>query len=266
MANRTIWDTVQSRWEDEKGNPLTQANLDAVAELSSEVGQAVDMQYCQQPPQNSCESSAFTYDMEGVYENQYRYSTVSNEQDRSAYTAVNWFTLLKTQFNLNRPVHYRIWKHSIVADGWREQTVGGNIVRAYHMNYGWDDSYNAWYTLDGLYYPAGGSTSDEYVVTDIYPAQALGNSLAGTYTLQAFPYRYFDRDTAGNSATFSAGQYLQFLHGVKATCNSGTGNSIRVEGTSSALTRVFTRGDPSRGIHIHAGTLKMDPGGSLRFL
>lgn len=257
MARRYVWDAGQSRWEDENGNLLTQAQLNAVSELSQEVGQAVGMVYCSK----GCESSASTYNMEGVYENNYRYSTSCNKQNRNAYTAISWFNLLKDQFNLNRPVHYRVDNHSIVSDGWRERIVGGNLVREYHMNYGWDDNNNAWYTLDAL--PLGG-LNVEYILRDIVPAQALGNSLSGTYTLQSFPYRYFDRDTAGNSATFSAGQYLQFLPGVKATCNSGTGTEIRFDGTSSSNTRLFTRGDTSKGAVIRSGTIKLKPGGSVK--
>ena len=104
----------------------------------------------------------------------------------------------------------------------------------------------------------------EYIIKDIYPAPALGWSLSGTYPAPAFPYRYFDADAWGDSATFSAGQNLQFLPGIKATCNSGTGSAIRFDGTSSANTRLFTHGDTSKGVVIRSGTLKLKPGGSVR--
>jgi len=261
MANQYVWDPGQDRWEDENGNSLTQANIDAVTELSHEIGTAVGMIYCN----SGCSSDAYTYNMEGVYENNYRYATAANVVWHTAYpSAIDWFNLLKGQFNRNWPVHYRIYKHSIVADGWSESMMGGNLVRKYHMNYGWADAANAWYTVDGLYYPAGGSTSDEYIVKDIYPAPALGWLLSGTYPAPSFPYRYFDADAWGDSATFSAGQNLQFLPGIKATCNSGTGSAIRFDGTSSANTRLFTHGDTSKGVVIRSGTLKLKPGGSVR--
>ncbi|RZN39858.1 MAG: hypothetical protein EFT35_03420, partial [Methanophagales archaeon ANME-1-THS] len=232
----------------------------AVAELCHEVGVAVGMNY------GCTGSSADTYDMEGVYENNYRYSTACVKRDRSAYTNVSWFNRIKAQLDLNRPVHYRIYEHSIVGDGWRERIVSGQTVREYHMNYGWSNvSYNTWYVLDGLYYPAGGSINDEYMLENIYPAVALGNSIAGTYSLQSFPYHYFDQDATGNSATFEAGQYLQFLPNVEVTCTSTTGGSIRFLGTSSYNTRLFTRGDPSKGIRIYNGAVKLNKDGSIKF-
>ena len=257
LANQYIWDAGQSRWEDENGNPLTQVHLDAAAKLSHDVGTAVGMVYCD----GSCESSANTDNMEGVYENNFRYSTASNRLNRNDCSASEWFTNLKEQFNRNWPIQYRVEEHSIVGDGWRESYVGTTLHREYHMVYGWRNTgSNTWYTMDGL--PLGG-IDIEYIVRDIYPAPALGSSLSGTYNLQEFPYRYFDQDTSGDSATFSAGQYLQFLPGVVATCNSGTGSSIRFEGSSSANTELFTKGDPSKGMRIHAGTLKLNPGGSI---
>ena len=69
MVNQYVWDSGQNRWEDENGNPLTQAHLDAVAELCYEVSVDVEMDY------GVCGSGASTEDMEDVYEDHYRYST-----------------------------------------------------------------------------------------------------------------------------------------------------------------------------------------------
>jgi len=230
------------------GSP--QAVIDAVAELCAEVGQAVGMSY-------GCGSStAYTYDMEGVYEDHYRYSTICAKRDRPDYTASEWFDRIKAQINVNRPVQYRIPGHSIVGDGWQE--VGVPAVKQYHMNYGWGGPSNAWYTLDAL---QGGDPNEEYMLEGIKPAQALGSWLSGTYTLQAFPYRYFDRDATGSSATFNSGQYLQFLPGVTVTCTSTTGGSITFYGWS----RLFTRGDTSQGIRIYSGgAIKLYQNGSIR--
>ena len=255
MANRYVWDSGQNRWEDENGNPLTQAHLDAVAELCYEVGVDVEMDY------GVCISDAWTFDMEDVYEDHYRYSTDCGRTDRKYYSAVNWFNRMKTQFNANRPVQYRIPGHSLLSDGWQE--IGNTpIIRQYHMNYGWDDGCNAWYTLDALY---GGNASEEYMLENIYPAQALGNWLSGTYSRVAFPYRYFDRDATGHSATFEAGQYLQFLPDITVTCTSTTGGSILFEGSSSHNTRLFTRGDRTKGVRIYDGAIKLNRYGSVKF-
>ena len=78
MANRYDWDSlsIPPRWEDEKGQPLTQAHLDAVSELCYEVGVAVEMDY------GVCGSSADTEDMINVYTDYYRYHTACSRADR----------------------------------------------------------------------------------------------------------------------------------------------------------------------------------------
>ena len=233
------------------------AEIDAVAELSHEVGIAVGMDYCG-GTSSPCASTAYTSDMVGVYENQYRYSTACTKRDRSSYTAVDWFNRIKSQINANRPVQYRIPGHSIVGDGWQE--IGAGPTRQYHMNYGWfgtgDDT---WYTLDAL---QGGSPADEYMIEGIYPAQALGTSLAiGTYSKESLPYRYFDRDATGSAAVFASGQYLQFLPAITLT----SVGSIRFNGAGTDNTRLFTRGDTSRGIRIREASIIMYAGGGISF-
>lgn len=238
------------------------AEIDAVAELSHEVGDAVGMGYCvgTAPEQSACGSYANTYDMEDVYEDHYRYSTFCARRDRPDYSAVDWFNRIKNQLNANRPVQYRIPGHSIVGDGWQE--TGAGPTRQYHMNYGWDNVRDTWYTLDALH---GGEPDEEYMLENVYPAQALGSFISGTYSKQSFPYRYFNRDATGNSATFEAGQYLQFLPTITATCTSTTGGSIRFYGASGNSTRLFSRGDRTKGVRIYGGAIKLNRYGSIRF-
>jgi hypothetical protein len=270
MANRYVWNVWQNRWEDENGDPLTQAHLDAVAELSYEVGVAVEMDY------GVCGSGASHSDMVRAYENYYRYSTTCTRRDRDADSAVEWFNRMKTQFNANRPVQYGVPGHSIVSDGWQEINIGGVLTRQYHMNYGWGGAVppgdpdwagitnsNNWYTLDAL---PGSSSDEEDMIENIYPAQALGSSISGTYTQDAaFPYRYFDQDATGYSATFESGQFLQFLPDITVRCISAVGNAIRFEGSSGYHTRLFTRGDTSQGIRIYDGVIKLNTDGSIKF-
>ena len=124
------------------------------------------------------------------------------------------------------------------------------------------DGNNTGYTLDALRL---GDRRKEKMLESIYPAQALGHSLSGTYARKSFPYRYFDRDATGDSTTFEAGQNLQFLPDITVTCTSATGNSIRFEGSSSQNTRLFTRGDRTKGIRIYDGSVKLNRYGSVQF-
>ena len=240
--------------------PLVQVN--AVAELCSEVGQACGMQYLR------CSASACpSENMVDVYKNFFRYSTACQKLERQDYTDGDWFNLMKDQFNLNRPVQYRFevleadgtvkFSHGVVGDGWRE--IGD--LQEFHVNYGHGDEETMWYTLEHSYFQG----NVEYMLVDIYPAQALESSIAGTYTRDAsFPYRYFDQDATGNSATFENGQYLQFLPGITVTCTSTTGGSIRFEGSSSDNTWLFTRGDRTKGVRIYDGAIKMNRYGGVK--
>jgi hypothetical protein len=135
------------------------------------------------------------------------------------------------------------------------------------MNYGWDNSYSGWYTLDALFYPAGGSTSYEYIMENIYPAQSLNSVIIGTYPRDSsFNYRYFNVDATGNYATFEGGQYLQFLPDITVTCTNTTGGSIRFLGSAIDTTRLFSRGDTTKGARLYdGGTIKMNRYGSIRF-
>ncbi len=234
----------------------------AVAELSREVGVAVGMNYgCSDPDEGSWSN---TYDMEGVFQSTYRYSNVSR-RNRDDYTAIGWFDLLKDEFNWNRPVQYKITKHSIVGDGWQE--IGATPVRQYHMVYGWRNAGNdTWYTLDTL---TTDPTGEEYLLENIRPSPYLLD-MDGTYSRDAtFSYRYFYRDTWGTTGgTFAGGQRIQFLPRILVYNNSSTGTTVTFQGSSSYFSYLFTRGDLNRGIKIHLNSstaVKLYPKGGIKF-
>lgn len=238
--------------------------INAVAELCHEVGVSFGgiLLYCAFWEPDPCASGAIP--AEGWFENHHRYASDCTQIYRNQYSQIGWFSILKSEFNANRPVMYSILKHSIVGDGWRE--IGSEPLRQYHFNYGLDDYHDQWYTLDALYYPAGGSIDDESMFIYAYPDQSLGSEIGGTYTtVQTFPYRYFDQDATSTGAVFANGQYLQFLPGISVTCVSNSGGSVRFESAISDGTRLFTGGDISRGIFVmNNGVLKLSSGGSLK--
>jgi hypothetical protein len=237
-----------------------QVQIDAVAELSSEVGIAVGMSYCSGTGEHACESSATTAYMVGVYSGYFRYHSGCGYLVRPDWDQATWFQFIKDQLNLNRPIQYRVVGHSIVCDGWRE--IGSAPLRQYHMNYGWANNATTWYSLDSLHL---GNPAEEYMVLNIVPVTHLGASLAGTYPLdRVFPYRYFDLDASGTVATFEAGQYLQSLPGIKISCATGSGNNVRILSSSSQNTRLFTRGNTAIGAKLTGGGIKLSPNGGLK--
>ena len=130
------------------------------------------------------------------------------------------------------------------------------------MNYGWANQWNMWHVLDALYQVGGGTYLDEYMVLSVVPDVALSSPISGTLPrYEPFPYRYFDRDCNGGPATFQAGQLVQFLHTVRLAPHAG---DVRFEGASGLHTRLFTRGDDTKGALIKNGALKIRPGGVIR--
>ncbi|MCK4225030.1 MAG: IPTL-CTERM sorting domain-containing protein, partial [candidate division Zixibacteria bacterium] len=74
------------------------------------------------------------------------------------------------EINNGRPIQYRIYRHSIVCDGWRD-TGGQN---QYHMNYGWGGSFTTWFSIDSLYCYWVQPDSlcppmEEYLIRNIFP-------------------------------------------------------------------------------------------------
>jgi hypothetical protein len=218
----------------------------AVAELSHDLGVQVGMDY-------GCTSSgAPTEDMEGVYE-QNLYNSICAVLWRENSTPEAWWALIKGQLNINMPIHYRIEGHSIVCDGW-DETVGYPTLCEYHMNYGWESSWdNTWYTLDQL---PGSPLDEEYMLVNILPNCALGSTLSGLYF---GGYHYVNMEASGSQAIFSPGSFIQTLP-LMVIKGTGTTTVLKFLGTPGSPTRIFTNGTSSIGINIANGgiTLKND--------
>lgn len=142
----------------------TGAQQDALAELCYEVGVAFDMDY------GYCGSGAYTSNALNVFPTYFGYSDAIDRENRSSHTATSWFAMIQEEINEGRPMQYRIYSHSINCDGWRVYSSQNQQ----HMNYGWDDGHNAWYTVDNLYCPwSGCSPYQEYVIRRIMPFNAV---------------------------------------------------------------------------------------------
>ena len=148
-----------------------------VAELCFEVGVAFNMFY------GFCGSGAYTSDAVTVFPTYFRYRDSINRQNRSSYTAAQWFMLVQNEIDAGRPMQYRINLHSIVCDGWKV----ANDYNQFHMNYGWGGSNNGWYVIDGLHCPwEGCSPTVEYMIRGIEPD--LGVMLYADSTLGEVPF------------------------------------------------------------------------------
>ena len=242
--------------------------IDETALLIVEIGQACDMNYCKD---GGCGSSAFHEDMVTAYIGNFRFTGLTVILGRTAYSSDGWFDMIRNNLNQNMPLQYGIPDHSIVCDGWRIISD----IKQYHMNYGWGgwpgsdacwDPYigigsNTWFTLDALPCP---DLSQEEAIAYIKPAGSLGATLSGTYTAySAFPYRYVNVDAAGESAVFQAGQLIQSLPGLTVRCTSTGSGAIKFYGSASLHTRIFTRGDQTKGVKITNGGVALYGGGGV---
>ena len=242
-----------------------QDQIDCVAAASYSVGNSVGMDY-------GCDgSSAMTEDMEQVFQNR-RYHDHVYRRDRSDDSASQWYDKLCANFNANRPVQYRVDEHSIVGDGWQIIEIGGVPTKQYHMNYGWNNSYNAWYDLDDLHL---GGSSLEYALLLIYPENAMGANLFGYHateweSINHFdkPTRYLDQDTSARYAEFEAGQAFQYLRPGLHILHIGPydmENSYMIfNGAPGAVTE-FYHGAPFGDVKIRIadGAIRFSYGGEM---
>jgi len=257
MLEEYVYDAGQNRFEDNAGNPCSQAQIDAVAELCYEVGAGADMWY-------TCDWSWANLgdelgdDMTDAYKAFFRYNPNTDYEKRIMHTDDGWWDIITTNLNLNRPIQYGWLElpeggHSAVIDGWK---IEGSS-RKVHINYGWVGSAaDTWYDIDNI-------SGVEVMIRKIKPAPSLGASLSGSYSPPSFPYRYFDQDATGDDVVFEAGHLLQFLPGVKVTCTSTSGGKIAFGGESTDNTLLFSRGDEWRGIRLYDGHIYLYQNGSI---
>ena len=250
----------------EDDESVTWAQISAVAELCSEVGIAVGMDY-------ACDGSgAPTAYLEDAFEDHFRYSIDGAVIYRDDYdNAVDWFNELRNQMNCNRPVPYRIEGHAIVADGWKEEWLGDDYYW-YHINYGWAGSLpddpnwpgypnsNTWFPLDELYH----GSEDDYAIANVFPDTAISYVMGSYYP--GGVRRYFDRDVRGTNAYFSAGQDLQILRpGFHLWNNGDPTDAIRFNGEPDAVIRFFLEGDLAgmTRIRVQGGAMKIHGAGEM---
>ncbi len=134
----------------------------AVAELNYEVAVAFEMDF------GHCGSGSYVTDGVTVYPDFFDYSDDIELVHRDNYTQMEWWDIICHEIRMvpARPIHYRIYTHSIICDGIND--LGGPYY--YHLNYGWGGGYNSWYSIDNLYCPWSGCGLDqEWILINIEP-------------------------------------------------------------------------------------------------
>lgn len=264
MRERYDWDDVHGHFlarEDGVWNPATQAEIDAVAQISRHVGMAVDMDY-------GCSwSGAYLADLATALPDHFRYYSPTGVISTGDVDWVfdDWWAELVYDFTRNRPVVYGIPEHAFVADGYDEQDIGGEIEYKLHCVYGWRmGSGDGWF--DPVNLPSGDWYIEE-INRYIRPEGCLQGQMYGNYPVLSYGYRYFDRDASGANADFDPGQRLQILKSGCLLTNFGTAptDAITFNSLENRPTEFFLHGDllGEGRIHLHGGTMKVRAGGQM---
>jgi hypothetical protein len=141
----------------------------ALAELSYEVGVSMEMRYHYDGTSAVGQLALVSLPL------YFRYSHDLSWENRINHDLNGWYSLIKSEIDLNRPMYYQIHSHAIVCDGYRDD--GGQYE--YHMNYGWSGTsavHTAWYVIDSLYcywiYPDEICPPEyDILINNIYPQQ-----------------------------------------------------------------------------------------------
>jgi hypothetical protein len=244
----------------------------AVAALCADVGGFMDTTYgCSATGAYLYNGPWDTETMEDSYQDNFEFD-VDAGNDRSG-TDAQWWNGIVAELSNKQPVQYAMnvcvdgdcGGHAFVVDGW-ETDSGSDMV---HVNYGWGEMENTnfdgttttvlgWVSLNGLPY----STGDEGRLFNVVPANHIGPSVGGSYT----GTYYFNQNASGADATFQPGSWLQFLPTVTVSNSGGSADVITFQGSAASPTTLLANGDPSKGILIGNGALKLAGGGCLRLV
>lgn len=139
-------------------NNASQAQIEAVATLMYHCGVSVNM--------------TFDWDGSGAYSESVPPAMASyfdynycQKKHRSSYSLANWISLLKTEFDLGRPVYYSGQSneggHAFVCDGYDENDL-------MHYNWGWGGSNDGWFAVDAIEYASNAAAIFNYVPSHVY--------------------------------------------------------------------------------------------------
>ena len=119
----------------------TQVQQDAVAKLMLLCGQGLNMTY------SSSGSGAYTYNDVSVLQYYFGYDRTTRILSRDYYGTEAWESIIYNELSARRPVIYSAQSvnagHSFVIDGYDEDGL-------FHINWGWDGSYDGFFLLSVL--------------------------------------------------------------------------------------------------------------------
>jgi PKD repeat protein len=239
-------------------NNVSSSNT-SVATLMYHCGVSVDMQY------GTSGSGAYTWDVPSALINDFNYSPSCELQIMANFTSANWIALLKAELDAGRPVLYSgdngTEGHAFVCDGY-------NASNAFHFNWGWSGSSNAYYSVGALN-PSGYTfNNNNMAVVRIQPptsapvanftvsntTPAVGGSVNFTDLSTNSPLNYSWSFDGGSPATSTSQNPTNITYATAGLYQV----SLTVSNASGTDTKVRTQyinvgGTPSKWIKQNSG-------------
>lgn len=142
-----------------------QYQVDAVALLEYHAGVSVEMSY------GPSASGAYSFDAIDAFQQYFRYSPLTDFEDRYYYSDDQWVELMKNELDNGRPMYYSAYSntkdgtrggHAFVCDGYDEYDF-------FHFNWGWQGFDNGFYSINGMDLTYHAYNYDHYATTDLEP-------------------------------------------------------------------------------------------------
>lgn len=222
----------------------------SVATICRHAGVAVDMQYA---PDGS---GAYSEDVPAALINYFRYSNTAQIYNKSSYSSNTWDTMMRGEIDNSRPVYYSgsgpAGGHAFVIDGYQGTS-------SFHVNWGWNGSYNGYFTLNAL--NPGGDTFNvgQQAVMGIKPGSMtlnLSEGFEGT-TFPPTGWTVTASTFARSTTNYISGAYSA-RYNATATGANQSGKQLRttkltVNASSPALVFKARAGTTARSEQIKVG-------------
>ena len=230
-------------------NNVTSTNT-AVATICYHAGVAVNMQY------NPNGSGAYSQDVPNALTTYFKYASSTQYREKSSYSSSTWEAMMKGELDNRRPIYYsgsssQSGGHAFVLDGYQ----GSN----FHINWGWNGSYNGYYALTALNPGGENFTNSQAAVIGIAPTSSfptLSEGFEGT-TFPPSGWSVTASTFARSTSNAISGSYSA-RYNVTATGTAASGKQLRtpaltIDDTCPNLTFKARAGTILRGEQFKVG-------------
>jgi hypothetical protein len=203
---------------------VTSTNTD-VATICYHAGVAVNMQY---GPNGS---GAYSTDVPNALITYFKYANTTQYRSKSSYSSSNWENMMKGELDNSHPIYYsgsssQSGGHAFVLDGYQ--------VSDFHINWGWNGSYNGYYALTALNPGSENFTSDQAAVIGIIPTLPLPTLNEGFESTTFPPAGWSINPTTGGFSCTTSSSYI--ISGTASAFYRATGNVSGKQLITPALT------------------------------